>query len=113
MADEGLHEAEALSIPEVHDLLERERANRGELSYEQKLSLDHAKAFDRLGSREAAEELRAELEELDRVTEKQAIKIVDLLPKDKEELEAVFSEDRREFTEEDADTIISIVSDYV
>jgi len=113
MADDGLDKAEALSIPEVHHLLEKERANRGELSYEQKLSLDHAKAFDRLGSKEDAEELRAELTELDRVTDKQAIKIVDLLPVSAEELEAVFSEDRRELTEEDADTIISIVSDYV
>jgi len=108
-----LDDAEALSIPEVHHLLEKERANRGELSYEQKLSLDHAKAFDRLGSREKAEELRAELAELDRLTDEQAIKVVDLLPTDADELEAVFSEDRRELTAEDADTIMSIVSDYV
>lgn len=113
MADDSLEDAEALSIPEVHDLLERERANRGELSYEQTLSLEHAKAFDRLGSREDAEELREKLEDLDRVTEEQAIKIVDILPETEEELEAVFSEDRREFTDEDADTIISIVSDYL
>ena len=32
---------------------------------------------------------------------------------DAEELQAVFSEDRRELTEEDADTIISIVSSYL
>jgi len=113
VAEEGLQDAEALSIPEVHHLLEKERANRGELSYEQKLSLDHAKAFDRLGSKEDAEELLAELADLDRVTRKQAIKIVDLLPIHEDELEAVFSEDRRELTDEDADTIISIVSDYV
>ncbi|PSG97902.1 DNA-directed RNA polymerase subunit F, partial [Thermoplasmatales archaeon SW_10_69_26] len=80
-----LDDAEALSIPEVHHLLEKERANRGELSYEQKLSLDHAKAFDRLGSKEDAEELLAELTDLDRVTRKQAIKIVDILPTHEDE----------------------------
>ncbi len=113
MANDSLDDGDALSIPEVHHLLERERANRGELSYEQKLSLEHAKAFDRIGSKEEAEELREALLELDRVTASQAIKIVDLCPTDPEELEAVFSEDRRELTEDDADTIISIVSDYV
>ncbi len=107
-----LDDSEMLSLPEVHHLLEKERADRGELSYEQKLSLEHAKAFDRIGSAEDAEALIAELEELDRVSRRQAIKIADLFPRDVEELETIFSEDRQEFTEDDADTIMSIVEDY-
>lgn len=107
-----LDDSEILSLPEVHHLLEKERAERGELSYEQRLSLEHAKAFDRIGDPEKAIELVAELEELERVTRKQAIKIADIFPRDVEELETIFSEDRQQFTEEQADTIMSIVEDY-
>lgn len=106
-------DGEMLSVPEVHHLLEKERAERGELSYEQKLSLDHAKAFDRLGSEETALALRAELEALDRVTPAQAVKIVNLCPTDPEELKAVFAKDRQELTQEDSDTIISIVENHL
>lgn len=111
MADE-LDDSELLSIPEVHHLLEKERAERGELSYEQKLSLEHAKAFDRVGSAETAAELLEELLELDRVSPKQAIKLVDLMPVSEEEIQAVFSEDRQAFSDEDADTIMGILDDY-
>ncbi len=111
MANE-LDDAEMLSLPEVHHLLERERAERGELSYEQRLSLEHAKAFDRIGSAERAKELIDALTELERVSLRQAIKVADILPRSTEELESVFSEDRQAFTDEQADTIMSIVDDY-
>jgi DNA-directed RNA polymerase subunit F len=107
-----LADAEMLSLPEVHDLLVRERASRGELSYEQRLALEHARAFDRLGSAEDAEALIEELTEVERVAPKQAIKIADLMPRSREELETVFSEDRQSFEDDDADTIMSIVDDY-
>lgn len=111
MANE-LDDADILSLPEVHHLLERERAERGELSYEQRLSLEHAKAFDRIGSAEKAKDLIEELTEFERVSLKQAIKIADIFPLSTEELESVFSEDRQTFTDEHADTIMSIVDDY-
>lgn len=111
MANE-LDESEMLSIPEVHHLLEKERAERGELSYEQKLSLEHAKAFDRIGSAEKAKKLIAELTELDRVSRAQAIKIADLFPLDVEELRTVFAEDRQDLSDEDADTVMGILDDY-
>ncbi len=111
MVDE-LADAEILSLPEVHHLIERERAERGELSYEQRLSLEHAKAFDRMGNAEDAKEMIEELSELDRVSLKQAVKIADVFPLSPKELETIFSEDRQEFTEEHADTIMSIVDDY-
>lgn len=111
MADE-LEDAEILSLPEVHHLIERERAERGELSYEQRLSLEHAKAFDRIGSAEEAKALIEELAQVERVSLKQAVKIADVFPLSPNELESIFSEDRQEFTEEHADTIMSIVDDY-
>lgn len=107
-----MDDAEILSLPEVHHLLEKERAERGELSYEQSLSLEHAKAFDRMGSADDAKALIEELAELDRVSYKQAVKVADIFPQSVEELETVFSEDRMAFSEDDADTIMSIVEDY-
>lgn len=108
-----LEDAELLSVPEVHALLEKEREERGELSYEQKLSFEHAQAFDRIGDGEKAQELKERLMELDRVSEEQAVKIVSLAPKFADELEVVFANDRQDLSEEDSDTIISIVLEYV
>jgi DNA-directed RNA polymerase subunit F len=42
---------EMLSVPEVHALLKEERELRGELSYEQKLSAEHADLLDRAEDR--------------------------------------------------------------
>lgn len=111
--DPGLEDAEPLSVPEVHALLEKEREERGELSYEQKLSAEHAQAFDRIGDADKARELKERLMELDRVSEEQAVKLVSLAPKFKEEVEVVFAQDRQDLSDEDSDTIISIVLEYV
>lgn len=108
-----LEGAELLSVPEVRALLEKEQEERGELSYEQKLSFEHAQAFDRIGDAEKAKELKERLLELDRVSEEQANKIVSLGPKFEDELEVVFAKDRQDLSDEDSDTIISIVLEYV
>ncbi len=108
-----LEGAEMLTIPEVRALLEKEREERGELSYEQKLSFEHAQAFDRIGDPEKAKELKERLLELDRVSEEQAVKLVSLGPKFDDEVEVVFAKDRQDLSDEDSDTIISIVLEYV
>lgn len=106
--------AEMLSVPEVHALLKKERELRGELSYEQKLSAEHADLLDRLKDGEKAQALREELtEKLERLNEDQIIKIVDLCPQHEDEIELIFAKDRQGISEEESDTIISIVAEYL
>ncbi|MDX1611375.1 MAG: DNA-directed RNA polymerase subunit F [Candidatus Thermoplasmatota archaeon] len=114
MPEDPLEGAEMLSIPAVRDLLEREREERGELSYEQKLAFEHALMLDRIKDADKAQKLYDELvESVDRITPEQAIKLVDLAPQHEDEVEVVFAKDRQALSKEDSDTIMSIVQKYL
>ena len=99
-----------VSLAEVKTLLEKEEKKR-ELTYEQKLALEHAKHFAKIGVTKA-KKMAQELTELDRITESFAYKIVDILPVHPEEVRAIFAKER--FTLEDSEIkkIIKIVEKY-
>lgn len=110
MADDGAI-GDMMSIPEVRHLLQKEQKDRGELTYEQKLALDHADILDRIGGVTKARKLYKELTALDRISPAHAIKIVDTCPRTSEEVEAIFARDRQPLSKEDSDTIIRLVTD--
>lgn len=99
-----------VSLSEVKTLLEKEEKKR-ELTYEQKLALEHAKHFAKINVTKA-KKMAQELTELDRITEPFAYKIVDILPLHPEEVRAIFAKER--FTLEDSEIkkIIKIVEKY-
>jgi DNA-directed RNA polymerase subunit F len=99
-----------VSLAEVKILLEKEEKKR-ELTYEQKLALEHAKHFAKIGVIKA-KKMAQELTELERITESFAYKIVDILPVHPEEVRAIFAKER--FTLEDSEIkkIIKIVEKY-
>lgn len=99
-----------VSLSEVKTLLEKEEKKR-ELTYEQKLALEHAKHFAKINVTNA-KKMAQELTELDRITEPFAYKIVDILPLHPEEVRAIFAKER--FTLEDSEIkkIIKIVEKY-
>ena len=96
-----------ISLTEVKNLLEKEEKNR-ELTYEQKLALEHAKHFAKLGITKA-KKMVSELLELERISEPFAYKIIDILPSHPEEVRAIFAKER--FTLEDSEVkkILKIV----
>lgn len=110
MADDSVP-GEMMTVPEVRHLLEKEREARGELTYEQKLSLDHATILDRIGGVTKARKLFKDLQELDRVTPLHAAKIVDTCPQTPDEVEVVFAKDRQPLSKEDVEAIIKLVTD--
>lgn len=100
-------------VPETLDLLLREQETREELTYEQKLALDHASTFARIPV-EKARELREKLKEVSaRVTDFHAAKIVDLAPTHPDDVRAIFARDRSPLEKEDIDKIIETVRGYL
>lgn len=99
-----------VSLAEVKNLLEKEEKKR-ELTYEQKLALEHAKHFSKLSVLKT-KKMAEELIKLERITQPFAYKIIDILPKHPEEVRAIFAKER--FTLEDAEVkkIIKIVENY-
>ena len=106
---------EYLTVAEAKELLatiESERsADDRELRYELARAIEHVNRFAVL-SPEEARELVDRLTELDTVDDEAAHKIADLLPRDRDELRAVFSKERYSVSGEELDAILDIVSEY-
>lgn len=112
---EPVAEGRPVTLAEVKALLERERAQRSEeeLTYEQKLSLDHASAFARL-SLEQARELAHKLRGVSpKVAEVHVVKVVDLAPMHADDVRAVFAKDRIQLEPGEIDKIIELVRGYL
>ena len=99
-----------LTIPEVHELLLKEQEKR-ELTYEQKLVLQHCELLQRFDKR-TAEKLVAELEKIERVSTPLAHKVAELLPNHPDDVRAIFSKERFTLDEKTIGSILSTVSKY-
>lgn len=109
MAEE---EPEFVLVSEVKELLEKESEERDELRYEQKLALEHARAFARLDP-DDARELYEEALKLDRVSPANAAKIADLCPQHPDDVRAIFQKERYNLEEDEVQNILDTVAKYV
>lgn len=107
---------EYLTTSEAKEILEEIEAERAadeerELRYELARAIEHVNRFALLDVEEA-QELVAELEDLDAIDEKAAYKIADLLPEDRTEVRSVFAKERYSLSTEEIDDILNIVAKY-
>lgn len=106
-----------LTVAEVKALLADVEAERAadedrELPYELARSIEHVNRFATLEPEESVE-LVEELAELDKVTEATAYKIADLLPQDRDELRAIYAQQRFALDGDELDAILDVVAKYV
>jgi len=99
-----------LTIPEVHELLLKEQEKR-ELTYEQKLTLQHCEMLQRFDVR-TAQKFVAELEKIERVTGSLAYKIAELMPEHPDDVRAIFAKERFTLEEKTILAILSTVAKY-
>ncbi|MBR2093243.1 MAG: hypothetical protein IJ904_04270, partial [Candidatus Methanomethylophilaceae archaeon] len=83
-----------------------------ELLTSQKAALDHAQAVSYL-SVEDTQSIVEEVSKLDKVTDRIAIKIADILPKYPNDVRAIFYKERVELTADDIQEILDIVAKYI
>jgi len=108
---------EYLTTAEVKELLEdieRERAldEDRDLPYELARTIEHANRFAVLDIEESME-LIEELVEFEKVDEATAYKIANLLPQDRDELRAIYAQERYTLDGDELDAIINVVAQYV
>ena len=99
-----------VSLAEIKNLLEKEEKKR-ELSYEQKLALEHSKHFAKIGVTKARK-MAQELMKLERITEPFAYKIVDILPMHPDEVRPIFAKERFTLEDKEIKKILKIVEEY-
>jgi DNA-directed RNA polymerase subunit F len=108
---------EYLTIAETKEILadlEAERAadEEREMRYELARALEHVNRFATLDAAEA-QEFVDQLLELDKVDEATAHKIVDLKPQDRDELRAIYAQERFSLSGDELDDILNVVKQYV
>jgi DNA-directed RNA polymerase subunit F len=108
---------EYLTTAEVKELLsevEQERAleEDRELPYELARTIEHANRFAVLEPAQAAE-LVAELLDVEKVDEATAYKIANLKPEDRDELRAIYAQERYTLSGDELDEILNILAQYV
>ncbi|MEF8780990.1 MAG: RNA polymerase Rpb4 family protein [Haloferacaceae archaeon] len=109
-------EEEYLTVSEAKEYLsqvESEHAldDEREMRYELARAIEHVNRYAFLEGDEARQ-LVDDLTELEKVDEVTAIKIVDLLPRDRTELRSVFAQERYSLDGEELDEILNIVAQY-
>jgi DNA-directed RNA polymerase subunit F len=82
-----------------------------EIRYELARAIEHANRFAELDPEESLE-LVADLQDLQKVEEKTAYKIADLLPRNRTELRAVFAQERYSMDGDELDEILDVVAKY-
>ncbi|WP_276301609.1 RNA polymerase Rpb4 family protein [Halorussus lipolyticus] len=109
-------EEEYLTTAEAKELLsdvEQERAldEDREMRYELARAIEHVNRFATLDAEESRE-LVSDLLELEKVDEPTAHKIADILPKDRDELRAVYAQERYTLSGDELDDILNVVAKY-
>ena len=100
----------AVSMPEAKDILSSREKDK-ELTYEQKLALEHLKKFTRLKPTDSKKFLD-DLMSIIRMSDETMVQIVNLLPKNPDELRMIFARERFSLKEEEIAKILEIIKKY-
>jgi DNA-directed RNA polymerase subunit F len=100
-----------VTLSEVKHLLKKISKERKELIYEQKMALEHSNIFAKLTLKKT-ENLIKELLELDFLQEIHAYKIVDILPKNEDDIKTLFAKERITLTENNINTLLEKINKY-
>ncbi|MCW1296522.1 MAG: hypothetical protein OH319_02475 [Candidatus Parvarchaeota archaeon] len=103
---------EVVPLFKVKEILSKRSAK--DLTYEQKKAFEHAKEFVKL-DKEEIDRLSEELKALGirKLKDKHIVKIIDILPKNVEQLKVILTETDLTFKSSELSKIMEIVSKYV
>ncbi len=102
---------EYLTLAEIKELLQKEQEVRV-LTMEQNYALEHAIKYARLDAKDARK-LADELAGIEPVSEALACKLVDLMPKHEDEVNAVFLKERTTIDNSTISQILDKVKQYL
>lgn len=111
-------DSKAITISEARDILmekveevadENNEVDGHQFTYEQNLTIDYVNKFALLPA-EDAKELREKLEEF--ITQPQAVKVVDLMPEDLDDLRLIFAKERGIVETETLEKVLDLVDQY-
>ena len=108
MIGKKLLSKEPLPLSEVGEIINK-RSKEGDLTYEQNLTKDYCKKFNKLNKKES-QALIKELSELNNVSEKNAVILSNLLPQKSEELQLIFAKEHFIISEEEIKSVLEVLN---
>ncbi len=112
MIGKEVKEKKPITIAKVREKLEERKEqleDEEELSYEQKTTLQYAQKFGKADS-EREEKAVEEIKDLG-VDEKLAVRLVNLMPFNKDQVNLVFEKERFDIDEEETEKVLKIIDD--
>ena len=100
-----------VTISEVKNILKKIEKDRPDMTYEQRIALEHSNKFSKL-TNQKSKDLIKDLMKLDFIEENHAYKIVDLLPKNSDDIKTIFAKERLNLDENKINEIIKLVNKY-
>ena len=110
MIGKGAYQVRPATLAEVAKILEKRQGTLGEFGFEQQTSLDYARKFAHLKLSDA-QNMQKELEDAGLKPES-AVKVVDLLPKSRQQLLLIIAKDKAELPEKKLAEIEEIVAKF-
>ncbi len=110
--EEAVEAGRLVSLAEVKAMLEKSQVDREELTYEQKIALEHAKRFARIDGK-TARKLTADVSKaLPGLEDKFCIRVADLLPQHPDDVRAILQKSRHDLNDAEIAKIIAIVDEH-
>lgn len=104
-------EERVVTLAEVKEMLEKAETERGELTYEQKLALEHARRFAKYTVK-GVNELMADLRTNQKVDALMAVRLADVAPTHADDVRAAFAKARVTLDDGGVQKILEAVKKY-
>ncbi len=95
------------TVAEVKEIMEAQKASR-ELGFEQQVTMEYSQKVAKLDAKKA-QKLVAELEKTEKLSPEVAVKIVDMLPANKEQLMVIVSKERYTLSEKEVEHVLGLL----
>ncbi len=110
--DELVEDGRLVTLAEVKNMLEKAQKEREELTYEQKIAMEHASRFARVNKTTADKIVKDMRKAFPEMEEKFAFRVADLCPNHPEDVMSIFQKSRFDISDEDVQSIIAIVDEH-
>jgi DNA-directed RNA polymerase subunit F len=100
-----------ITVSEVKNILKKIEKERTEITYEQRIALEHANKFSKL-TNQKTKELIKNLMKLEFIEESHIYKIADLLPKNNEDIKTIFAKERMNLDDNKINQILEVIKKY-
>lgn len=110
--DDVVEEGRLVSLAEVKDLLEKAQKDREELTYEQKIALEHAIRFARVDPKAAKGIIQDITKEFPDLDPKFAFKLADLVPQHPDDVRSILQKATVDLSEDDCAKVVEIIDKY-